>query len=388
MYPDLKKNQHAIINQVSPLPTVYTANQWVDLLLKCAAQKRASDIHLESQHTSWKNIAVRIDGLIETLQMPTITFAPQCSAYLKVLAQLDMHTKQCAQEGQFQYSLNTKQMPVTYRISIIPTAHGEKLSLRRVHLFTENDFDLTELGLCAQLQQSVHRALKRRQGFILITGPTGSGKTRTLYALLQQLRRQGQLIYSIEDPIELNLPDITQIEVDAESSFNFTYALKKLLRHDPDVIALGEIRDSATAQLACQAAQTGHLVLASLHTTGAVGAFMRLIELGIDVSMLAHCISLVLTQKLVRKCCQQCPKNNCEYEHCHQGYFGRIGIFEGILLPESEDNQLWKCESFAQFLMAIKPYKIGSLISDFQDKIEQKITDHAEFKRVFAHVNC
>jgi general secretion pathway protein E len=274
----------------------------VDALLERALEAGASDIHIEPLSDRVR-VRLRINGELQTVREEPAHLAAPIAARIKVLADMDIADRRSAQDGRT--SLAAKGRPVDVRISAIPSAFGETIALRLLRRDAAL-LDLTGLGFSSHALSVFERVLAMRRGLFLITGPTGSGKTTTLYAMIERLRGAALKILSIEDPIEYFFPDVTQVQVNEGAGLTFPTALRSFLRQDPDVILIGEIRDAETARIAVQAALTGHLVLATLHTSDAPGAVARLAELGLDRYLIAATLAGAASQRLARKLCQTC----------------------------------------------------------------------------------
>jgi type IV pilus assembly protein PilB len=321
--------------------------QFVDNILKHAIQQSASDIHIEPYEHNCR-IRYRQDGLLrETAEIPT-QLALRIITRLKVLAKLDISERRLPQDGRFQFQQHD------IRINICPTLFGEKIVLRLLnssHLIHK----ISNLGLADSQLNLFLETISQPQGLILVTGPTGSGKTVTLYSALDYLNSEEKNISTVEDPIEIQLHGINQVNIHPKIGLQFSTVLRTLLRQDPDIIMIGEIRDLETAEIAIQAAQTGHLVFSTLHTNSAADAINRLNAMGIAEYNIKNSLSLIIAQRLIRKLCSYCkqPKSYSEEtlntmgfsgpytslhfyqavgcQHCLQGYHGRTGIYE--LLP-------------------------------------------------------
>lgn len=316
--------------------------QFVNQLIEQGAQKKISDIHLESLDSHYR-LRFRQDGLLTPAGELSHAFAQRVIARIKILAKLDITEKRIPQDGRFQYDAQHR---IHVRVSSSPGVLGEKLVLRLLENL-HRDLSLQHLGL-EDAQLALFKAhLAKPQGLILVTGATGSGKTMTLYAALKHLNTLEKNICSVEDPVEIYLDGIHQVNVHDFIELHFSNVLRAFLRQDPDIIMIGEIRDAASAQVAVEAAQTGHLVLATLHTNSAHESINRFLNLKIPDYLLASALSLVISQRLLRRLCDKCKipddqvmhthfKNQfthpiykaqgCDY--CQQGYQGRIGIFE------------------------------------------------------------
>jgi type IV pilus assembly protein PilB len=297
-----------------------------------ALHARASDIHVEAlEHKTV--IRIRVDGVLQTLQVPIAVEHERIIARIKILARLDIAEQRIPQDGRLSVGLNYTRPDIDCRVSILPTLHGEKAVLRLLPP-PSTALDLGSLGLHAPQLTHFADAIAQPDGLILVTGPTGSGKTRTLYSCLSQLNTSGRNVCTIEDPIEIRLAGVNQIAYHPKAGLDFNGIIRALLRQDPDVIMIGEIRDAVTAELAMQAAQTGHLVLSTLHTRGALASIQRLRSLGIASDVLRACLRCVSSQRLARQICCACHAKASE-DTCPlcggTGLFDRIGIHE--ILP-------------------------------------------------------
>ena len=294
-----------------------------------ALHNRATDIHIEagSQATV---IRIRIDGQLQLQNQYPIDLHERLITRIKILARLDIAEKRLPQDGRLAIGHDFSYPNIDCRVSILPTLHGEKAVIR----ILPNRLDelaLDKLGLLKGQLEIVKEAIAQTNGLILVTGPTGSGKTRTLYSCMSTLNQVERNLCSVEDPIEIRLPGVNQVAYHPKAGLDFPAIIRALLRQDPDVIMIGEIRDSASAQLAIQAAQTGHLVLSTLHTRNAIGALTRLKSLGIDQESIESCLCCVSSQRLLRKRCKQCKTIQDKSSCClckGSGYFGRIGVHE------------------------------------------------------------
>src|SRR5581483_1711457 len=288
----------------SPVPALSTeaapAIRLVDDVIAQGVAERASDIHFEPQ-VDRLVVRVRVDGV--TRELTSIPSAGQAAviARLKVMGGLDIAQRRVPQDGRV--AVNVAGEPMDLRIAVLPTVYGERVVLRILRGSFTGRLDMAELGMNAETQEVVLRAIGRPYGAILACGPTGSGKTTTLYAALDRLNDPGRVIVTIEDPVEYQLPGIAQIEIDPIAGLTFARGLRTILRSDPDVILVGEIRDEETAHIAMQAAATGHLVLSTLHAHSASSAVVRLKDMGVDTGLLAPSINCIIAQRLARRLC-------------------------------------------------------------------------------------
>lgn len=317
--------------------------------LREAARRNASDLHVEPLEHGWR-IRLRIDGVLHEAARPPAHLRDAFITRIKVLARMDIAERRIPLDGRLRLKPSgPAQSAEDYRVNSLPTLFGEKLVLRRLETLPEQ-LSLDALGLDEAQRATVAEAIRAPHGLILVTGPTGSGKTLSLYCFLQLLNHASRNLCSVEDPAEIQLAGINQVNVREKAGLTFAVALRALLRQDPDVIMIGEIRDEETASVAVKAAQTGHLVLSTLHTNDAPSAAARLIDIGVEPYNLAGALRLVTAQRLVRRLCPQCraPAGESaatlraaglEGAHatyaargcaaCHGiGYRGRVGIHE------------------------------------------------------------
>jgi len=322
----------------------------VNEILVEAANERASDVHIEPEETGLR-IRYRIDGILQTQKLPPeITrFQAAIISRLKIMARLNIAEKRLPQDGRIKMRVQSREVDV--RVSIIPMIHGEGICLRLLDK-SRMVFNLANVGMLPDTYKTFKQLLDLPHGIILVTGPTGSGKTTTLYSALNEIKDETLKIITVEDPVEYHNDGISQIQVHSKIGLSFAAGLRSILRHDPDVILIGEIRDMETAESAIQSSLTGHLVFSTLHTNDAPSAFTRLIDMGIEPFLVASTVEGVMAQRLVRTICPDCK---IEYEptphdmpsdfptdgwskvlwkgsgcrSCHQtGYRGRMGIYE------------------------------------------------------------
>jgi general secretion pathway protein E len=330
--------------------------RFVNSMLTQAYKERASDIHVEPFETELV-VRYRIDGILYEVLRPPAKAQASISSRIKIMANLNIAEKRLPQDGRFGVRIAGKDVDV--RVSTLPTAFGERIVLRLLDK-SSNVLTLKEIGMGPELLQQVHGMIRKSHGIFLVTGPTGSGKTTTLYAALSLLNSREKNIITVEDPIEYQLNGVGQIQVNPKIELTFAAGLRSILRQDPDIIMIGEIRDRETAEIAVQSALTGHMVFSTLHTNDAAGALTRLVEMGIEPFLAASSIVGILAQRLVRNLCPHCreayqpspellreaglsqelPADGMLYRAvgCDQcmdiGYRGRSGIYELLTIDE------------------------------------------------------
>lgn len=306
----------------------------INALFTQAARDEASDIHIEP-YESHSVVRYRVDGTLRDVVSPRKALHGSLVSRIKIMAQLDIAEKRLPQDGRI--ALRVAGRPIDIRVSTVPTGHGERVVMRLLDK-QAGRLQLETLGMDPDLLARLDHLIRQPHGIVLVTGPTGSGKTTSLYAALARLDASTSNILTVEDPVEYDLPGISQIQVNTRIDMTFALALRAILRQDPDIIMIGEIRDLETAQIAVQASLTGHLVLATLHTNDSVSAVNRLIDMGVEPFLLASSLLGVLAQRLVRRLCPHCKQEDpavpgtwrpvgCAV--CNQiGYSGRTGIHE------------------------------------------------------------
>ncbi len=276
----------------------------INALLAEAIRENASDIHIDVYETNMM-IRMRVDGVMREMLQPPKTLANLITSRIKIMAKLDISEKRLPLDGRI--SLRIANRPVDVRVSTMPAGNGERVVLRLLDK-QAGRLELEEIGMSPNLVNSMDDLIHKPHGIILVTGPTGSGKTTTLYAAITRLNKKQRNIMTIEDPIEYHLDGIAQSQVNSKIEFNFARGLRAILRQDPDVVMVGEIRDAETVQIAIQASLTGHLVLSTLHTNSAVGAITRLMDMGTEPFLLSSSLIGVLAQRLLRTLCEHCKQ--------------------------------------------------------------------------------
>ncbi|WP_150539170.1 GspE/PulE family protein [Actinobacillus vicugnae] len=343
--------------------------QILDKLFKFCLKQNASDIHFEPQKEKLL-IRLRIDGVLHIYKRLSFNLANRIITRLKLLAKLDINETRLPQDGQFNFKTMAAET-LDFRVSSLPTNLGEKMVLR-LQKNKPTHFDFIDLGFSETQKQLLLNGLHQPQGLILVTGPTGSGKSITLYSALNYLNNSERHILTAEDPIEIEIEGIIQTQVNRAIQLDFSQLLRTFLRQDPDIIMLGEIRDKETAEIALRAAQTGHLVLSTLHTNDAPSAIERLLQLGIKEYELSNSLQLIIAQRLLRKRCTKCHGTGCE--HCYQGYRGRTGIYQ-LLVKQGKTFE--KSTAYLDY---------DNLRASAEQKLIANITTIEEVKRVLGDV--
>lgn len=371
----------------------------INAILSQAVTEKASDIHIEP-YEDRVSIRFRVDGVLKEVLSPKPQLGPVLVSRLKVMARLDIAEKRVPQDGRITVKLAGH--GVDLRVSTMPSAHGERVVLRILDQ-AAGAISLEKLNMPTRVLEDFKSVLAKPHGIILVTGPTGSGKTTTLYSGLSHLNTRARNILTVEDPIEYVLPGIGQTAVNTKVDMTFARGLRAILRQDPDVVMIGEIRDRETAAIAVQASLTGHLLLSTLHTNTAIGAVMRLQDLGIEPFLLSSSLEALMAQRLVRKLCNECKQSHvatdaeCERinipkgsiifspvgcEKCdYRGYKGRTGIYE--LIPVDDVLRQLIHEGVGEQQMLAHARKFSRPIdADGRDKVLAGITSIEELLRV------
>ncbi len=349
----------------------------LNALLTQAARENASDIHIEpyERHSS---VRFRVDGSLREVVQPNRALHAALISRLKIMAELDISEKRLPQDGRISLRIGTRAVDV--RVSTLPSAQGERAVLRLLDK-SGTRLNLQAVGMEGATLQRFTQLIGQPHGIILVTGPTGSGKTTTLYAALTLLDAAHTNIMTVEDPIEYELPGIGQTQINTRIDLSFATALRAILRQDPDVIMIGEIRDFETAQIAIQASLTGHLVLATLHTNDAASAVTRLMDMGVEPFLLSSSLLGVLAQRLVRKWCLQCKGAGCS--SCGQtGYAGRTGIYELLVTDAAIRDQIHRRSSEAEIRSAAVAGGMRVMRDDGERLIAAGVTSREEVLRV------
>ncbi len=394
--PEESVEEAGITDEDSPI--VRLVNQ----IISNAVAERASDIHFDPQEVELK-IRYRVDGVLITERTLPKHMQNMLIARLKIMANLNITESRVPQDGRIKLTVNFK--PIDIRISTLPSIYGEKIVMRILDLSNALDH-LNKIGFTSENEDNFKKMIHKPNGIVLITGPTGSGKSSTLYAALNQLNEEAVNIITIEDPVEYQLAGINQVQVNETVGMTFANGLRSILRQDPDIVMVGEIRDFETAQIAIRASLTGHLVLSTLHTNSAVTALTRLIDMGIEPFLISSSLTGVVAQRLVRRVCKDCAEtvkptereteifgqsnipiemvtrgNGCG--NCNNtGYRGRIAIHEILPIDDEIRNLIMTSASTTDIRHYVKKAGIEFLLEDGLKKVKQGLTTTEEVLRV------
>jgi type IV pilus assembly protein PilB len=378
--------------------------KFVNKVLIDAIKRGASDIHFEPYEKKYR-VRYRLDGVLKSVASPPIKMGPRLSARLKVMSNLDISERRIPQDGRIKLNLS-RGKAIDFRVSTCPTLFGEKIVLRVLDAAAAT-LGIEKLGYEEDQQQLFMDAIHKPYGMVLVTGPTGSGKTVSLYTALNILNTDERNISTAEDPVEIRLPGINQVQQNIKAGMTFAAALRSFLRQDPDIIMVGEIRDLETAEIAIKAAQTGHMVLSTLHTNDAPQTVARLMNMGIAPFNITSAVTLVIAQRLARRICEECkrpvelPKeallkegfeeeeipNLTIYEapgcpSCNEGYKGRVGIYQVMPMTEEVQQIILEGGNALQIAAAAERSGIADLRASALNKVRQGITSLAEINRV------
>lgn len=355
-------------------------NEFMKQLLSLALSKRSSDIHFESTQEYLK-IRFRIDGILKSFFVFEKTLYPIVSSVIKLYCSLDITQKRKPLNGRFSFKLNKKE--IDFRVSTMPTICGESIVLRVLDEF-KGCLGLENLGFSGLQLETLEKVIKKSNGLILITGPTGSGKTTTLYSILQQLNNEEKKIITIEEPIEYQLKNLQQIAVNNSIGLGFNEILKDILRQDPDIIMIGEIRDEITLQIAFQAAMTGHLVLSTLHTNDALSTLNRLYDLQAKPYIVADTLRSIISQRLVlKRCFCQSGCNKCNYTQ----FDGRVSLSEHLVISDEIASLISRGDPLELILKCAKDEGFQTIYEDAKNKIETSLTTQDEVYKVLGDID-
>ena len=401
-----RMEKHRQLTSQSHLPGVSQTHSTVDVLnhtLQQAINQRASDIHIEPMEHACQ-IRLRIDGVLCPQPPLAAELANLLSARLKVLGDLDIAERRLPQDGQFTIELANE--PVSFRIATLPCSGGEKIVLRLLHQVPQA-LEPKALGMNAEQLACFNAVLHQPQGLILVTGPTGSGKTVTLYSALQSRNTPDVNICSVEDPIEIPLAGLNQTQINPRAGLTFQNVLRALLRQDPDIIMVGEIRDGETAGIAINAAQTGHLVLSTLHTNSTTETLIRLEQMGVARWMISSALTMVIAQRLVRRLCPHCRRETRDQaqlprsvwprplprwqptgcDRCYHGFYGRVAIFEVLAIDNALRQAIASGAGTDVIEASARQAGMVSLFEHGCRAVEQGLTTIEELLRVLGMPN-
>ncbi|HWI37986.1 MAG TPA: type II secretion system ATPase GspE [Burkholderiales bacterium] len=358
----------------------------LNALLSQAVNEGASDVHIEP-FEQYSVVRYRLDGVLRDIVRPRRALHAALVSRIKIMGNLDIAEKRLPQDGRILLRLGGR--PIDVRVSTLPTGHGERVVLRLLDK-ERGRLEPESLGMSPEVLAIFDRLVTQPHGIVLVTGPTGSGKSTTLYAMLSRLDAATTNIMTVEDPIEYDVPGVGQTQVNARIDMSFARALRAILRQDPDVIMIGEIRDQETAQIAVQASLTGHLVLATLHTNDSISAITRLLDMGIEPFLLSSSMLGILAQRLVRKLCPDCRKQDAQGKwhavgcpKCSQvGYLGRTGIYELLEVDETIRTAIHNRESEQKLRERALAIGFRPLSEDGRRWVKSGVTTEEELLRV------
>ena len=365
----------------------------VNMILFEALRRRASDIHIQPLESRLV-IRFRIDGMLVDAYSPPLSLGPAITSRIKVMAELDIANRHSPQDGQTTVRIGSRKIDI--RLSCIPTIFGERLVLRLLDQ-SQTKLSLDSLGMTQEMQKQLRDLTDRPNGMVLVTGPTGSGKTTSLYAAMEKIDRASRNVMTIEDPVEYHLEGIAQMQVNVKRGVTFAAGLRSLLRQDPDVILVGEIRDAETAQLAVQASLTGHLVLATLHTNDAPSAISRMQDIGIEPYLISSSLLAVLAQRLLRRVCANCggtgqtqvpnaPKGligRCE-KCLGTGFSGRVAIYEIMAVTDDIRRLTMQTADAKEIRNLAVSQGMRGMWEDGMEKVAKNLTTEVELRRVLS----
>lgn len=379
--------------------------KYVNKILIQAIQKGASDIHFEPYERDYR-IRYRLDGILHEIAAPPLNLASRIAARIKIMSNLDIAERRLPQDGGFKMN-TTLNHSIDFRVSTCPTTAGEKVVIRILDSVAAK-LDVETLGLNTDQKNLFLKTIQKPQGMILVTGPTGSGKTVTLYTALTILNTNTINISTAEDPVEIKVPGINQVNINPKAGLSFSGILRSFLRQDPDVIMVGEIRDLETAEIAIKAAQTGHLVLSTLHTNSAAETLNRLINMGIPSFNIASSVSLIIAQRLARRLCEHCKVLRKDINHqsaielgysesdlkdfklykavgclkCTDGYKGRIALFEILPMSKPLEQLVMTGANSRELLQCAQKEGMITMYQSGLEKTKQGITSIEEVNRI------
>ncbi|MDP8260240.1 MAG: ATPase, T2SS/T4P/T4SS family [Candidatus Gygaella obscura] len=370
-----------LVQQSEDKPVV----KMVNLLIEQAVKDEASDVHIEPMQDKLM-VRMRIDGILHEVANPAKEFEAALISRIKIIAGMDIAEKRLPQDGRIQMSISGK--TIDMRISTFPTIYGENVAIRILDK-SKAILDLNKIGANEKVLKNFKELIQKPNGIVLVTGPTGSGKTTTLYAVLNLINSPTKNIIALEDPVEYVLEGIRQSQIDVKSGFTFANGLRSIVRQDPDIVMIGEIRDLETSEISIHASLTGHLVFSTLHTNDATSAITRLVDMGVEPYLVASSITGILAQRLVRVLCKKCRRKTAqgyEPEGCSEcnntGYKGRTGIFELMLMDEQIKDLILNKAAVNQLKAKAQSLGMQTLYEDGFLKVKNGITSLSEVMRV------
>lgn len=394
-------NDNVDENDLEGSPIVRIVNN----LIMEAYKRNASDIHIEPE-ANYTRVRLRIDGdLVKYINFDNDMHS-LISTRIKIISGLNIAEKRIPQDGSFQFNYEFKKIDI--RVSTLPTPYGENIVLRLLGADQNIEYSLSGLGLSPKTLEIIEKAIKVPHGIILVTGPTGSGKTTTLYSILSKLAVPSKAIKTVEDPIERKFEGITQVQVNQKAGLTFAAGLRSILRQDPDIIMIGEIRDGETAEIAIRAAITGHLVLSTIHTNDALSSVVRLVDMGIEPFKVGSSLVCVIAQRLIKKNCIHCKEHvelsptekrllRVDYDHVykgkgcdkcnHTGYSGRLAAFEIVLVDQKLEELISKNASMETLRAYAVEKKMQMLRDEVIEFLNQGLTSVDEALRVLYNVD-
>ncbi len=351
--------------------------EFFSILINKAISTRASDIHIESASSSI-TIRFRVDGNLKIFYVFEKELLQVLSSHIKLLSKLDITMHRLPMDGRF--SLNIQNRKYDFRVSTIPTISGESIVLRV--LDNKNiKKSIKDLGFSKNIYSEIENITKLNQGLVLITGPTGSGKSTTLYSILKEMNTQDKKIITIEDPVEYQVEQVQQISVNDDLEFTFDNILRRVLRQDPDILLIGEIRDASSLNIALQASLTGHLVLASIHANNSLETISRLIDLKADSYLLSTTLNYIISQRLVLNICSNCNNKGCEICN-YSGFYNRSTISEVLKIDEKLSSLIFTNKSSEEINEYLTSINFKTMIDDGKQKVEEGITTMDEVYKV------
>lgn len=373
----MTKNKYEIKNTNLVLHDISSIIELIDSLIIYGCNKGASDIHIDPV-SEGVIIKFRIDGVLTFIDRLNIHMHEEMIARIKILSGLRTDIHFIPQDGRFHFKNDLYDCDI--RVSIIPTHYGENAVLR----ILKNNNEIPTLGMLGFSNHDTERiveCINQSQGMILVTGPTGSGKTSTLYTIISSLVNEENSIITLEDPVEYAIKGVRQIQIQSKHGITFANGLRSIVRQDPDIIMVGEIRDSETAQISINVSLTGHLLLSTLHTNSAVGAIPRLMDMGIDPYLISSTLSLVIGQRLVRKLCTKCMGMKCGI--CgNTGYIGRTVVAETLVIDDEMREYIMSKKSVYEISRYARSKGMITMYEDGLEKSESQITNLNEVKRI------